>query len=81
MIEIFILSMAIGIGATRDPASENQDAYKALAKASYIQTGANKRIKELEVKYVPKPLKKYGSWITGTTKIVMDKKVSFEWTF
>lgn len=81
MLGIFIMSTAIGVGASREPASEKKDAYKALAKATYIQSGANKRLKELEKEYIPKPLKEYGGIISGATKIMTEKKISFEWTF
>lgn len=75
------MSAAIGIGTTRSPSSEEKNAYRAVMKASYIETGADKRIKALEKIYIPKELKKYGAWITGTTRLVADKKISFEWTF
>jgi len=81
MLGIFVLTTAIGIGASRSPASEEQDALKALAKATYIQTETDKQVKDLEKRYIPKELKEYGGWITGTTKAIVDKKVSFEWTF
>jgi len=81
LLGIFVLSSAIGINSVRTPSSEKEDAYKALAKATYIQTNSDKKLKEIEKKYIPKELKEYGGWITGTTKIIVDKKISFEWTF
>lgn len=81
MFGILILSTAIGVGSTRGPASEKEDALKALAKATYIQTGVNKQVKELEKEYVPEELRKYGGVLTGIAKAINEKKVSFEWTF
>ena len=81
ILGVFILSTAIGIGATRSPSSEEKDAYTALFKATYIETKFDKQLKQFEQKYVPKELKEYGGWITGVTKIAVEKKVSFEWTF
>lgn len=81
ILGVFILSTAIGIGASRSPASESKDAYNALVKATYIHTGFDHQMKAIEKKYVPKELKEYGGWITGTAKIAIEKKVSFEWTF
>jgi len=78
---IFVLTTAIGMEVSRSPASETHDAYQALVKATYIQMGVDKQMKSLEKKYVPLIVKEYGGWITGITKIVSDKKISFEWTF
>lgn len=81
ILGIFVLSTALTIGVTRGPASDQQSAYKALIKATYIQTGMDKEAKALEKRYVPKYIKEYGAWITLTGKIVTEKKVSYEWTF
>lgn len=81
MLGVFILTTAIGISTTRTPSSDAKDAYKALTKATYIQTGADKQAKNLERKYVPQYIKEYGGWITGTVKVIADRKISFEWTF
>jgi hypothetical protein len=81
MLGVFLLSTAIGVGASRGPASEANDAYKALAKATYIQTGTDKQVKAIEKRITPELVKKYGGWIAGVTKVVSEKKVSFEWTF
>jgi galactokinase len=81
MLGIFVLATAINISTTRSPASKTHDAYNALVKATYLQTGTDKIAQDLEKKYVPKKVKEYGGWITGMIKIVRDQKVSFEWTF
>lgn len=81
MLSILILSTAIGVGASRSPAGETKDAYKALAKASYVQSGYNKKVKQLEKRAIPKDVREYGGWITGLTKIAVEKKISVEWTF
>lgn len=81
MLGVFILSTAIGIGASRGPASEQEDAYKALMKATYLETDMDQKAKQFEKRYLPKELKEYGGWITGVAKIAKDRKISFEWTF
>ena len=81
MLNVLILSTAIGIGASSGLASERDDAIKALAKATYKEADLDKYVKHLEKKYIPKELKEYGGWITGTTKLVIEKKISGEWTF
>lgn len=81
MLSIFVLATAINIDASRSPASKTNDAYRALAKATYLQTGTDKHVKTLEKKYIPKKVKEYGGWITAAMKVVSEQKVSLEWTF
>lgn len=81
MFGVFILTTAIGLEATRGPSGQVDDAYKALGKATYIQTGTDKMVKRLEKRYTPEVVKEYGGWIAGIVKVVKDQKVSFEWTF
>ena len=81
ILGIFILTTAIGMEASREPAAEKRDAYKALAKATYIETGANKKLKELEKRYIPKDIKEYSGIISGVIKITTEQKFSIEWTF
>lgn len=81
MFSIFILTTSIGIGSSRGPSSEQEDAYKALAKATYIQTGADKRLKYLEKALIPDPIRKHGGTIASAAKIVIERRISFEWTF
>lgn len=81
MLNVLILSTALGIGASRSPAAEEAVAYKALAKATYISSGTDKRVKALERNLIPKDVREYGGWITGMSKLMIEKKISFEWTF
>jgi hypothetical protein len=81
MFGILILSTAISISNTRNLASNEQDAYRAIMKASYIQTGMDKQVKNIEKKYTPNYVKEYGGWITLTGKVITSKKISYEWTF
>lgn len=81
MLNMLLLSTALGIGASRSPAAEQTRAYKALAKATYISSGANKQVKDIERKVISKDIREYGGWITGMSKLMIEKKISFEWTF
>jgi hypothetical protein len=81
VFSVLILSSAIGVGASREPASEKKDAFKALSKATYLYTNTDKYVKNIEKKYIPSNIKKYGGTVAGISKAVFDKKISFEWTF
>ena len=81
MVGIFVLTTAITIQSSRLPAGEAVDAYRALAKATYLQTESDQIVKNLEKKYTPKYVKEYGPWIAGITKVAIEKQFSVEWTF
>lgn len=80
-IGVFVLTTAITIEASRVPAGQAEDAYRALAKAIYVQTETDKVVKDLEKRYTPKIVKEYGGWIAGITKVMVEKQISLEWTF
>jgi hypothetical protein len=77
-ISILVLSVAIN---TRAPSSDTRDALAAVAKAGYIQTGLDKKVKVLEKKYVPEVVRENAGWMTLIIKITNEKKISYEWTF
>jgi len=66
---------------TRSPAGNEQDAMKALAKATYKQTNLDDKVKVLEKKLLSKEVRIYGSWATTIVKIHLEKRVTYEWTF
>jgi len=77
-INILILTTVIN---TRTPSSTSEDALTAMAKASYIQTGLDRKVKILKEKYVPESIRKNMGWMTLMIKITNEKKISYEWTF
>lgn len=80
-LTVFVLATAISVGISRAPSSQEQGAYTALMKATYIQTGLDKQANKLEKKYVSKEVEKYAGWITLTGKVVSEKRIAFQWTF
>lgn len=80
-----IVTMAISYQFTRQPTGNSEDALKAAAKATYIQTGAEKDVnkieKRLEEKYVPQIVKDYGGWIAAIVKVGTEHQISFSWNF
>jgi len=81
LLGVFVLTTAISIEFSRGPTGKTDDAYKALGKATFVQTGTDKIVKQFEKRYTPKAVKEYGGWIAGIMKVVNDQKISFEWTF
>jgi len=81
IVNSLILLTAIGVSTAKADNNQTNDALKALAKATYVHSGLNKKAKKLEKKYIPKPVKKYGAWVGIGYKIVVEKRISFEWTF
>ncbi len=71
------------------PNDQQRGEYMAGARASwdagYVQSGlkkkVDKRLKDLEKKYVPKEVEKYGSATAIILKIVVQKQLSVTWSF
>lgn len=82
VIGVFILTTAITVQTVvREPTGNYDDAYKALGKATYIESGADKIVKRVEKKYTPQVVKEYGGWIAGILKVMSDQRISLEWKF
>jgi len=77
----FILTTAITITVNSAPSGNDADAYKALTKATFIQTGADKQIKKFETKYIDEDIRKYDEWTIILMKISSEKKMGYEWRF
>lgn len=83
-VTVFFLTTAITVSTTRLPAGNYEDALKAAGKATYIQTGTDKVVNNLEKRYEPafvKEYEKYEGWIVGIMKVTTEQKISLEWTF
>lgn len=80
-----ILSMAMTYQFSRDPSGKTEDAMKAAAKATYIQSGADKEVdkleRKLEQKYIPKVVKDYGGWIAIAIKVGTEHQITYQWRF
>lgn len=81
IIAPLLLASAISISSVREPSGNEQDAYKAIAKAYYKQVNLDEKMKELEKKILSEELRKYGSWATTAIKIRLEQRITYEWTF
>ena len=63
------------------PRPYKRDAREGLAKALYIEAGADQTLKKIEDKYISKNFKKYGGLLSATIKILKDRKVQHKWSF
>lgn len=77
----FIIVTGIYYPSDRSLDSEEQDAMKALGKACYREFKLDKKLKEVEKKYIPEELKEYGGWTIMFGRIIIDKEIKFKWTF
>ena len=75
------LVLATAITGSRTPAGQEQDALKALAKATYIESGLDKDVKRFEKEFLPDEVRKYGGWVTTIIKIERERQITYEWTF
>lgn len=58
-----------------------RQALQALGQIAYKETGLETKVKKLEKKYVPEPVKKYGGYTLILAQIVVNNRISYEWTF
>lgn len=81
-INIFILSTSLMVGYTPNQSSADEGlALKALAKASYRQAKVDVQVKSLEKRYVDDEFKKLSGYALLISKVINEKKVSYEWRF
>lgn len=81
MIGKLIITSALAIQVARSPAQDEKQAWTAFMKATYIETGMDKKVKRIEKKYIPEKVRIYGGWTAQIIKIQQEKKISYEWTF
>jgi hypothetical protein len=87
--EGFILTLGLAFSGIMEPKAEIKDSYflaaKAAGEAAYIQTGFKKELQallsDIERKYIPPEVLKYGSATVTVTRIVVEKKVTLIWEF
>jgi hypothetical protein len=88
-VEGLFLSFGLAVCSTTTNNPTQHDRYVDAAKqsfnAGYEQSGLKKNIdkelKDLEVKYVPKDVEKYGSVTVIVIKVIFQKELSLSWSF
>lgn len=73
-----VLILTTAISATNAGAD---DAAKAIFKASYKYTQTDKMVKNLEKRYIPKELKRRGTYLLIAGRLATEGKISYEWSF
>lgn len=85
----FVLAFGLVLQATESHNQVQHDRYIDGARSSfdagYIQSGlkpeVDKKLKDLEVKYVPKEVEKYGSVGAIVIKVIFQKQLTLSWSF
>jgi hypothetical protein len=62
-------------------ADNYDEARKKASEALYKQSGMDKIVKELEKKYVPKSVKKYGGWLLAIQDSIVNEQIRYSWTY
>lgn len=62
-------------------ASNEEEAIRKAGEALYIQSGINKVVEKIDLKYTPEVVKKYGGWIAITQKVIVERQISYKWTW
>jgi len=78
IIAPFIISTAISIGPS---SGDTRGAMKVVGKIAYKSTHLDKKVKYWEKKYINKNTRIYGGYAITLSKILTEKKISYEWSF
>jgi hypothetical protein len=66
-------------------AASEQDAYRAIANATYIQSGVESNVSRLEKHYermyIDDDLKFYGGYTLAILKTISSRTLAFKWSF
>lgn len=76
-----ILSTAIILNNNVGDTGNEKAAIKALGKASYKYSKLDKEMKKLQERYLNEKVIYYGGWTTQIAKVVIEKRITFEWRF
>lgn len=58
-----------------------KEALRYLSKAVYYELDLGTKVKHIEKKYTPEPIKKYGPYIGVSIRVITEKRLSYTWTF
>lgn len=82
MVGSFVLSAYIAVAPTGQAyANPEEEALKHIGKACYKEFQIDKFVKQIEKRYLPEELKKYGGPIGVGIRIIAEQKVAYTWTF
>lgn len=66
---------------TAGPSVQTKNALRQASLAFYKQSGLEKDVKRLELRYVPAPVRKYGGWVTWGIGVYQKKMIVYKWEF
>ena len=82
LVSSFVLSVSLAVApvdtAYADPSGE---AVKHIGKAFYKQFKVDNYLSRLERKYLSDDIRKYGSMIGITARMIAEKKITYTWRF
>jgi hypothetical protein len=56
-------------------------AIRAFAKATYVQTGMNVSVKNIEKRLISDSMRTYGGYVALVTKVFTERKITYEFRF
>lgn len=82
LVNIFIMTSFIGVIPSAGSADNREKikAMNAIAKAMYVQSDLDIKVREIEKKYVPKQIRE-NAWIIITAKMIAEQEISYQITF
>lgn len=85
----FLLAFGLAISGSGTDDKQQYDRYMDAARhafdGGYVQSGlkpiVDKNLKDIEKKYVPKEVVKYGSTTAIVVKVIVQQKLTLTWSF
>lgn len=83
----FFLAFGLALGGASSKTQHDtyMDAARTSFDAGYVQSGlkpmVDKRLQDLERKYVPKEIEKYGSATAIVLKVIVQQQLTLTWSF
>lgn len=82
LIGTYVLGTSLAIQpAPVDNSNAREEAVRAIGKALYKELDLDEPVKRLEKKLITKEIRENGKWIVIISKIAIEKRISYEWTF
>lgn len=75
-----VLSAFIAVGP-KDRAGQKEEAYEALAKVAYKESNLDRKLEELEERYINDEMKVYGGWTFYVIKVGIEQRITVKWSF
>jgi len=82
MLNEYVLAAHLAMSpVASNPQLTQQDAWRYVGKAAYIELGVGSFVKQIEKKLIPEDIRPYVSYTGTILRLVNDKQITYTWSF